>query len=236
MELQTAILLGGLGSRVASISKKKPKALVDINGKPFIDWQLNYLKKQGFKNIIMCVGHMSKQIIDFVGNGERYNLKIEYSDDGEKLLGTGGSIKKALPLLNQSFFILYGDSFLPINYIDVEKIFLKKQNLALMTIIKNSNKWDKSNVHLDGSKVNYNKKYPNIHMKHIDYGLSVVNASVFDNYKEIDKFDLSDVFYTLSKDNLLRVHEIKKRFYEIGSVKGLEDTIKYFKKDYNNVT
>jgi len=236
MELQIAILLGGLGSRVASISKKKPKALLDINGKPFIDWQLNYLKKQGFKNIIMCVGHMSQQIIDFVGNGERYNLKIEYSDDGEKLLGTGGSIKKALPLLNQSFFILYGDSFLPINYIDVENVFLKRQNISLMTIIKNSNKWDKSNVHLDGSKVNYNKKYPNIHMKHIDYGLSVVNASVFDSYKEIDKFDLSDVFYTLSKDNLLRVYEIKKRFYEIGSAKGLEDTIKYFKKDYNNVT
>ena len=231
MSLSVAILAGGLGTRLKSKTNTKPKALIDIAGKPFIIRQLDHLFSEGIKHIVICAGHFGQQIEDLIGSGNKFNLKIDYSYDGQELLGTGGAIKKALPFLGKDFFILYGDSFLPIKYNLIENAFYKAKKTALMTIFKNIGKWDTSNVSLQKNIVVYDKKKPKPNMIFIDCGLSVVNNSIFDLYPKDKNFDLGDIYHQLSLKGKLAVHEVYDRFYEIGSSSGLNETIGYFKKN-----
>ena len=222
-----AILAGGLASRLGEITKKLPKSLVVVSGKPFIFHQLEILKSQGIKNVVLCVGHLGEMIEHTVGDGHNFNLNIKYSYDGDKQLGTGGSIKKALHLLDSSFFVLYGDSLLPINFEKVQQAYDAKK-LGLMTIIKNDNAWDVSNVlYNDGKLIEYNKLNPKPNMKYIDYGLSILNKNAFDYFVNQQVFDLSDLFVLLSSKGELSAFEVYDRFYEIGSKKGIQETEDY---------
>ena len=230
MTIPVAILAGGLAKRLKKNTLNKPKALIDIAGKPFISRQLSYLSNQNIKNIVICTAHLGNQIKNYVGDGSKYNLKVSYSDDGDKLLGTGGSLKKASRILGENFFILYGDSFLPINFSLVEKSYFRQKKPALMTVFKNNDHGDKSNVYFKNKCVLYNKKNPQKNMNYIDYGLNVVKGSIFYNFPTNKMFDLSDVFEDLSNKSLLAGLEIYDRFYEIGSINGLNDTIDFFKK------
>jgi NDP-sugar pyrophosphorylase family protein len=230
MTIPVAILAGGLAKRLKKNTLNKPKALIDIAGKPFISRQLSYLSNQNIKDIVICTAHLGNQIKDYVGDGSKYNLKVSYSDDGDKLLGTGGSLKKASRILGENFFILYGDSFLPINFSLVEKSYFRQKKPALMTVFKNNDHGDKSNVYFKNKCVLYNKKNPQKNMNYIDYGLNVVKGSIFYNFPTNKMFDLSDVFEDLSNKSLLAGLKIYDRFYEIGSINGLNDTIDFFKK------
>ena len=230
MMFPVVILSGGLGTRIKSKTKNHPKALLDIEGKPFIVRQLEYLSSQNIKKVIICAGYLGDQIQKVIGNGDAYNINVEYSFDGEVLLGTGGSIKKALNKLDENFFILYGDSYLPISFKRVQEFFLKKNTSALMTIYKNESKFDKSNVYFKNKTIIYNKDNPTAEMKYIDYGLNLVNKKIFKKFMNNDIFDLSEVFTYLSENSMLNVMEIYDRFYEVGSEKGLINTIDYFKK------
>ncbi len=222
-----AILAGGLASRLGEITKKLPKSLIEISGKPFIFHQLDILKSQGVKNVVLCVGHLGQMIESTVGDGRNLNLSIKYSYDGDKQLGTGGSIKKALHLLDPNFFVLYGDSLLPINFEKVQQSYNEKR-LGLMTIIKNDNAWDLSNVlYLDGKLIEYNKINPKANMKYIDYGLSILNKNAFNYFINEQIFDLSDLFALLSSKSELSAFEVNERFYEIGSKKGIQETEDY---------
>ncbi len=234
MTLPVAILAGGLGTRLGKKNVNKAKVLIDVAGKPFISRQLNYLSDQGIKDIVICVGHLGDQIKDYIGNGSKYNLKVFYSEDGDQLLGTGGSVKKACQILGENFFILYGDSFLPIDFSIVEKAYFQEKKPALMTVLKNQGHWDKSNAYFKDKCVKYNKKNPPQKVNYIDYGLNVVNNSIFYNFSPNKAFDLADVFEDLSNKGLLAGFEIYDRFYEIGSINGLNDTVEFFKKVEKN--
>ena len=231
MTLPVAILAGGLGTRLGEKTLNKAKVLIDVAGKPFISRQLNYLSDQGIKDIVICVGHLGNQIKNYIGNGSKYNLNVSYSDDSDQLLGTGGSIKKACQILGEHFFILYGDSFLPVNFSLVEKAYFQEKKPALMTVLKNKERWDKSNAYFKDKCVKYNKKKPQKNMDYIDYGLNIVKNSIFSDFPSNEVFDLADVFENLSNKSLLAGFEIYDRFYEIGSINGLNDTIEFFKKN-----
>jgi NDP-sugar pyrophosphorylase family protein len=226
--LPVAILAGGLATRLRPITEKIPKALIEIAGKPFIFHQLHYLRKEGIRKVILCLGYLCEMIEEEVGDGSNFDLDITYSHDGDFLLGTGGSIKKALPLLDENFYVLYGDSFLPIRFSPVEESFLKSKKSALMTVILNENKWDKSNVIFrDGLVLEYNKKEPKSEMKFIDYGLGILSKSLFDKYEEKVAFDLADLYHLLSIKSQLAGFEVNERFYEIGSHQGIKETELY---------
>ena len=225
------ILAGGLATRMKPITEKIPKSLIELKGKPFIIHQLSYIKSQGIQKIVLCIGHLGHMIQSLIGNGEALGLDIQYSLDGDKLLGTGGAIKKCLPLLKEDFFVLYGDSFLPINYKNVEEAYVLSKKNALITIVKNNNQWDKSNVEFESGKlIEYNKHHPNQRMHYIDYGLSVLNQSIFNAYHENEPFDLSDLYHKLSLHQHLAGFETFERFYEIGSQDGLKETEDYLSK------
>lgn len=232
MSLPVAILAGGLATRLHPITKEIPKSLVDVAGKPFIVRQLDYLCQQGIARVVLCLGHLGEQVKAVVGDGFAFGLDVCYSWDGRRLLGTGGALRQALQLLGEQFFVFYGDSYLPIDFRAVEKDFLASGQPALITVLKNDDQWDKSNVLLrNGCIVEYNKQLPGPEMSHIDYGLGVMSASVLRNTPMNEPFDLSDIYHELSLQGLLAGYEIFERFYEIGSHKGLNETIEYFKQE-----
>ncbi|QWD96925.1 sugar phosphate nucleotidyltransferase [Polynucleobacter sp. MG-6-Vaara-E2] len=221
--LPVVILAGGLATRLRPYTETVPKAMITIAGEPFISHQLIYLKKQGITNVIMCLGYLGNEIRNYVESKDGFGLKISYSHDGDELVGTGGAIKKALPLLTDIFFVLYGDSYLPINYETIEKFFFSKNYSALMTVFENNGKFDKSNVRFSNDIVlEYDKKISKSEMRHIDYGLGVLRKSLFDDRPT--KFDLTEIYSSLAAKNKLAGFEVFERFYEIGSFNGIKDT------------
>ena len=226
--MPVVILAGGLATRLRPITEKTPKALVEVAGKPFVFHQLDWLKRQKVDQVVMCVGYLGETIRERVGTGERWGMKIQYSFDGEKLLGTGGALQKALPLVGKEFFVFYGDSFLPINFSPVKQAFYASGKPAMMTFLKNQGRWDGSNVEArNGKLVAYNKRAPTRLMEHIDYGLGILSASVFRDKNEKEVFDLAEVYEELTKKEQLAGFEVTARFYEIGSKKGLAETEAY---------
>ena len=229
MSLPVVILAGGLATRLRPITEKIPKSLVDVAGEPFICRQLKYLQAQGIEKVTLCVGYLGEMIEAIVGSGSQFGVEVTYSPDGPILLGTGGAIKQALPLLSEHFFVLYGDSFLPIDFSKVESAFKASGRLALMTILKNADRWDKSNVtYLNNELVEYNKESPSLDMNYIDYGLGVLSASLFHSYEEGMSFDLSEIYNSLSIKSELKGYPVTQRFYEIGSHAGLKEAEDFF--------
>jgi NDP-sugar pyrophosphorylase family protein len=230
MMFPVAILAGGLATRLRPITESIPKALVDVAGIPFICRQLNYLRDQGVARVVICIGYRGDMIQAEVGDGSKYDLEVLYSSDGDELLGTGGALAKALPLLGDCFFVLYGDSFLPLNFTAVEVAFRRSQKPALMTVLKNESRWDRSNVHFqDGRIVEYNKRSPRVELQYIDYGLGILSASVLLSYPaKRAVFDVADVYHDLSVRGDLAGLEVHERFYEIGSHEGLKEAELYF--------
>jgi NDP-sugar pyrophosphorylase family protein len=225
LSLPIAILSGGLATRLHPLTEKIPKALLRVAGKPFVTWQLEYLRAQGANRIVLCVGYLGEQIEAEVGNGSAFGLDVRYSWDGPQLLGTGGALKRALPVLSDRFFVFYGDSYLPVDFRAVERSFLESGRPALMTVLKNQDRWDKSNVLFqNGRIVEYNKQRPRPEMHYIDYGLGIVSASLFESRPPNRPFDLAELYHELSVQGELAGFEVFERFYEIGSQAGLRET------------
>ncbi len=229
MSLPVAILAGGFATRLLPITEKIPKALVDVAGKPFILRQLEHLHVQGLDRVVICVNYLGGQIEAALGDGKALGMEIKYSWDGENPLGTAGALKKASRLLGDTFFVYYGDSFLPIDFQAVAAAFASCGHPALMTVLKNEDRWDKSNViFVNGKLISYDKKNQVPEMKYIDYGLGIISASILKEVSEDKSTDLSDIYRELSRDGRLAGFEVFDRFYEIGSHKGLDETTRYF--------
>ncbi len=225
MTLPIAILAGGLATRMRPHTEHIPKSLLPVAGEPFIFHQLRLLRLHGIGKVVLCVGYLGEKIQEVVEDGARFGLEVHYSFDGEKLLGTGGALFRALPQLGQEFMVLYGDSYLQIDYQAVAQAYRTSGKPALMTVLKNEGRWDASNVHFEpGKQLVYDKKNPKPEMRYVDYGLSVFSDTLFVKRTSGEAWDLSDFLSELSKDNRLAGYEVLDRFYEIGSPRGLEET------------
>ncbi len=221
-DLPVAILAGGLATRLKPITETVPKLLVEVAGEPFFSHQIRLLKKSGLTRLVVCVGYLGEQIVSQYGDGSKWGVKLEYSFDGPRLLGTGGALIRALPMLGEAFYVLYGDSYLPIDYLDVGRSFLQSGKLGLMTVFENREQYDASNVWYEGDLIKaYDKKIKNPAMRHIDYGLGLFRKSAFDSFPADGVVDLSDIQKSLLARHELAGYEITQRFYEIGSHAGL---------------
>jgi NDP-sugar pyrophosphorylase family protein len=222
-KIPVAILAGGLATRLRPITEKIPKSLVPVAGRPFLAHQLELLHSRGIRRAVLCIGYLGEMIQRDFGS-EKFGVKLDYSLDGPKLLGTGGAIKRALPLLGEEFFILYGDSYLPIDYAPIADFFHRSGKPGLTTVFRNQGKFDTSNVVFsDGEIKVYDKKNKLPEMQHIDYGLSMFKAPVFDSYPADRVFDLAEVMGKLVREKQLAGFEVAERFYEIGSPAGLAE-------------
>jgi NDP-sugar pyrophosphorylase family protein len=219
--LPVAILAGGLATRLRPVTETVPKVLLEVGGKPFLEHQLAQLRQQGVEHVVLCVGFLGDLIQERYQDGQSQGIRISYSFDGPKLLGTGGAIHKALPLLGEAFFVMYGDSYLRIDFGEVERAFRRLGRPGLMTLFHNQDLWDVSNVcYADGVIQRYDKKLRGPDMQHIDYGLSVFKADAFREYPPDEVLDLAQVMRTLVDRGEMAGFEASERFYEIGSPAG----------------
>jgi NDP-sugar pyrophosphorylase family protein len=222
--LPVALLAGGLANRLRPITEKIPKLLVEVAGEPFFSHQLRLLKKSELTHIVLCVGYLGEMIVEQYGDGAKWGVKIDYAFDGPRLLGTGGALIAALPKLGEAFYVLYGDSYLPIDYRAVGNFFRRSGKLGLMTVYENHGRYDASNVEFAGGEIKlYDKKNQTPAMHHIDYGLGVFRAAAFDGFPRDAVVDLAAVQQALVARHQLAGYEMRERFYEIGSPEGLNE-------------
>ena len=226
--MPVAILAGGLATRLRPVTETIPKALVEINGEPFLAHQLRLLAASGIRRVTLCIGYRGEMIQSYAGNGGRFGLEVTYSPDGPQLRGTAGAVAQARPLLGEEFFVLYGDSYLPCDYRAVGQAFESSGKLALMTVFDNGDRWDASNVIFSGGRIlSYSKKRRTPEMHCIDYGLGAFHASAFDAIPPAGAHDLADLYADLLARNQLAGFEVHERFYENGSFAGIQELSQY---------
>ena len=228
MKLPIALLAGGLATRLRPVTERIPKALVEINGLPFIDRQLALLATRGVNHVVICAWYRGELIQAHTGGGARFGLKVEYSFDGPSPLGTAGALKQALPLLGEAFLVLYGDSYLPCDYSRIETTFLASGRTGLMTVYRNHNAGDRSNVEFTNGRILvYDKKRQAPGMDWIDYGLGALRAAALERIPAGAAYDLGDLYRELLAEDQLAGFEVQERFYEVGSFAGIEDFKQY---------
>jgi NDP-sugar pyrophosphorylase family protein len=225
-----AVLAGGLATRLRPITETIPKALVEVAGAPFIDHQLALLRRNGLTDVVMCVGHLGRQIEDHVGDGASRGMHVTYSYDGPALRGTGGALRRALPLLGDLFWVVYGDSYMDIDYRAILNAFRPSHATGLMTVLENRDCWDRSNaVFKDGTLLCYDKRHRSSEMTHIDYGVSLLRRVAVETIPPDATCDLADLYHQLVADGAMIGYEVTQRFYEIGTPDGLEQTEAYMR-------
>jgi N-acetyl-alpha-D-muramate 1-phosphate uridylyltransferase len=226
--LTVAILAGGRATRLRPITETVPKSLLELNGEAFAVHQLRLLRANGIRRVVLCVGHLGVLVQRAIGNGGAVGLQVDYSFDGPALLGTGGAVKNALPKMGESFFVMYGDSYLPCDYAAIERNFKSAGALGMMTVFRNEGKWDSSNVEFEaGTILAYSKTDRTPRMRYIDYGLGVFRADAFENVPPGNPCDLSQIYTDLLQRKQLAAFEVRERFYEIGSPAGLRETAEF---------
>ncbi len=216
-----AILAGGRGTRLGALSADLPKALARVAGEPFLFHQLRLLRNSGARRVVICTGYRGDQIVEAVGDGGAFGLELTYSHDGEELIGTAAALRKALPGLGGVFHVLYGDTYLRIDYEAVERAFKASAKPALMTVLRNSNALDRSNaVYADSRVLAYDKDDPTPEMEWIDYGLGVLTPEALETLGS----DLATVYRSLAARGLLAGYEAPERFYHVGTPAALRET------------
>lgn len=226
MSLPVAVLAGGLATRLQPLTEHVPKILLDVAGRPFAEHQIELLERHGVTSVVYCLGHLGEQVIAALGEGRRWNMTFRYVSDGPKLAGTGGALLRALPLLGPSFFVMYGDSYLDCDYGAIEAAFRASGKAGLMTVYRNDDRYDRSNVEFEGGRIiRYDKVNRDAAMRHIDYGLGILTSAAFEPWAGSEEpFDLAAVYAHLIQNQALVGYEVPQRFYEIGSPEGLEET------------
>jgi prepilin-type processing-associated H-X9-DG protein len=210
------ILAGGLGSRLGAASRDLPKPIVEVAGKPFLAHVLELLRSHGAQRVVLCVGYLGELIENRLGDGAQFGLELRYRYDPPGLAGTAGAVRAALDDLGERFLVLYGDTYLRVDYADVAR----RPGEAVMTVLENAGRWDRSNVlYADGRVLRYDKRDPTPDMRWIDYGLSVLTPGVLGS-----EDDLADVFARLAAEGRLAGYLATERFYEIGTPEALAET------------
>ena len=223
-----ALLSGGLATRLGGIAKLVPKALMDIDGRPFIDYQLALLRRNGIRRVVLCVGYLGEQIQRYVGDGAGAGLQVSYSFDGKIPLGTGGALRRAAEQLGDVFWVIYGDSYMDIDYGAILVDFVTRRPPAMMTVLHNEGRWDRSNVEFDQGRVlRYDKKNPTPAMRFIDYGAALLSRQMLERIPIDQIYDLAELYRLLAPEGNLAGHEVFNRFYEIGTPASLEETRRY---------
>lgn len=228
------ILAGGLATRMRPITEQIPKALIDVGGEPFISHQLRLLRSRGVLHVIISTWYLGEMIQDYVGDGSRFGVQVQYVFDGDKPLGTAGAVRKALTLLNGPFFVLNGDTYFPCDFAAVQTFFDEQTHAGLMTVNRNELPWHNCNVELmAGEIIRYDKQSRDSKMQHVDAGLGLFDPLAFSHIEDGQPEDMGAVMKKLLVEGKLLAYEEKQRFYEIGSFDGLKELDRILTKEPN---
>jgi N-acetyl-alpha-D-muramate 1-phosphate uridylyltransferase len=226
LSTQAVILAGGMATRLGELSKQRPKSMIMFEGEPFLGHQLHYLHNHGVQNVLLCVGHLKEQIIEYFGDGHKYDVEITYSCE-DRPLGTAGALKNAEHLISDVFFTIYGDSYLSLDFSNAKDYFLNYEKLALMTVYRNSDRYDLSNTSIENGFVTRYDKKDRRGLSYIDYGANFFRKEVLKLVPPNQFYPLEDLFQQLIPRRELLALEVDQRFYEIGSYHGLDEFAGY---------
>lgn len=217
------ILAGGLGTRLGERVADTPKPLLEVAGEPFLLHQLRLLAANGADRVVLCVGYLGDEIERAIGS-RQFGLRIEYSYDAPGLDGTLGAIRRAAPLLPERFLVMYGDTYLRLDYMAADEAWGKTGALGLMTVLRNEGRWDRSNAVLaDGRVVAYDKNRPGPEMHWIDFGLGGLHQAALTLVPPAER-ELPSLYTYLAQAGELCGYEVFERFYEIGVPESLAET------------
>jgi NDP-sugar pyrophosphorylase family protein len=223
------ILAGGLGKRLGEQVRDTPKPLIEVAGEPFLLHQLRLLATRGVERAVLCVGYLGERIEERIG-AERFGIAIQYSHDAPGLDGTLGAIRRARELLGERFLVLYGDTYLRIDYADVARVWEASSLPAVMTVLRNEGRWDSSNaIYADGRVTAYDKRSPSPDMRWIDYGLGGLTADALGAVPAQER-DLPALYRKLSLTGRLCGYEARHRFFEIGTPAALAETEAFLRR------
>lgn len=222
--MQAVILAGGLATRMRPRTLTLAKSMLEVGGRPFVDWQLERIASSGYRDVLMCIAHLGEQIEEHVGDGSRYGLHVDYSREGPTLLGTAGALRAAIDRLAPSFLVTYGDSYLPFDYALPLKMLEEYDDCdGVMSVYPNAGRWDASNVVTDGNWVRrYEKGTRDPVFDHIDYGAVALRHSVIEAVRAGEAVGLDGLQHDLARRGRMRAVVAGERFYEIGSPEGLD--------------
>jgi NDP-sugar pyrophosphorylase family protein len=228
-ELPTiCILAGGRGTRLGDLVRDVPKPLLAVAGEPFLIHQLRLLRSHGAARVVLSVGYLGELIERRIGR-EQFGIRIDYSYDGPELAGTLGAIRTALPLLGSRFLVMYGDSYLPLDYRAAVATWCSSPRAALMTVLKNEGRWDTSNaVFRDGVVARYDKHHPTPEMSWIDYGMGGLTERAL-QWADPDEGDLAVLYHNLAQGEELCGYEASSRFFEIGTPASLKEADRFLR-------
>ena len=216
-------MAGGLGTRLGALTAHAPKSMVDVHRRPFLAWQLDLLRRHGVTDVLLLVGHLADAIRGEVGDGSAFGVRVRYSDEGERRLGTAGSLKWAEPFVADAFFVLFGDSYLLLDYRAIMEHFLAYDRLALMVVYRNADRWGPSDVSIADGFVTAYATPPRPGMVHINMGLSVLRRDALAGLIRGRPASLQDLYRPLIARRELLAWETDQRFYEVGSPAGLDE-------------
>lgn len=210
------ILAGGLGTRLGEQVADTPKPLLEVAGRPFLLHQLELLAANGAGHVVLCVGYLGERIEERIGR-EQLGIRIDYSYDAPGLDGTLGAIRRAQRLLPDRFLVLYGDTYLRLDYRAADRAWRDSGCLGVMTVLRNEGRWDTSNVvYDDGRVVAYDKECRTSEMHWIDYGLGGFRLGALDVVDPSER-EVSALYSHLAEQGELCGYEVHDRFYEIGT-------------------
>ena len=223
------LLAGGLGTRLGEQVRTTPKPLVEVAGEPFLLHQLRLLARCGVSTVVLCVGYLGELIEREIG-AERYGIRIAYSYDAPELDGTLGAVRRAGHLLGDRFLVLYGDTYLRIDYADVAERWIASGLPGAMTVLRNNGRWDTSNAEYANHRVvAYDKVTPASTMTWIDYGLGGLTAAALDRVAPAER-DLADLYRQLADRGELFGYPATERFYEIGTPAALAEADTFLRR------
>jgi N-acetyl-alpha-D-muramate 1-phosphate uridylyltransferase len=223
--MQCVILAGGRGTRLGPLTDDLPKALVDVDGRAFLDYQLELLRAAGVTDVVLCVGYLGSLVEAEIGDGSSHGLAIRYVHDGPFPLGTAGALRNALPLLDERFLVTYGDTLLSVDYRAVADAQASSGLPALMTVLENDGRLGSSNAVVDGGLVvAYGTSPPPEGARWIDYGLLAFERG---EIARTTASDLEQELARLAEARQLATFEVEERFYEIGDEAALAETTRF---------
>lgn len=230
--MQAVVLAGGLATRMRPHTLTVPKAMLPVAGRPFVDWQLERLAAAGLRDVVMCIAHLGEAIRAHVGDGAALGARVAWSEEGPKLLGTAGALRAALPLLEETFLVTYGDSYLPFDYAEPLRVLQAHPDCdGVMAVFKNEGRWDTSNVVTDGEWVlRYEKNAKDPAFDHIDYGATALRREVIARLPAGEPAGLDAQQRDLASRKRLRASVAHERFFEIGSPDGLAELDRHLRK------
>ncbi len=198
--------------------------MVPVNGKPFLEYEIGLLRRSGIDDFVLCVGYLREKVEDYFGNGSRWGVRIRYSYDGPRLMGPAGALKGAEPLLEECFFVTYGDAYLRADYPSVMGALLCSGRLGLMTVYRNRNRYGKSDVDVRvGYVVRYDKGGRGGGMEWVNFGITALRRRALALVQPGKECSEEEFYGELIRRGELLAFPVGERFYEIGNPRSLRE-------------